>query len=103
MAIYGNLEEAGLPDVLQLLSLGRKSGCLSVEDGEMHGEIYLSGGKVTFASVSGRTERFGEMLVKNGLITRDQLQTAVDTQARGPKRQLGHILVDSGQVDRADL
>ena len=103
MAIYGNLEEAGLPDVLQLLALGRKSGCLSVVDGEMHGEIYLSGGKVTFASVSGRAERFGEILVKNGLITRDQLQVAVDAQARGPKRPLGHILVDSGQVDRGEL
>jgi hypothetical protein len=103
VAIYGNLEEAGLADVLQLLALGRKSGCLSVADGALHGEIYLSGGKVTFATVTGSAERFGEILVRNGLITRDQLQAAIHEQARGPKRQLGRILVDAGQISRADL
>ena len=30
MAIKGSLNEASLPDVLQLLSMGKKSGCLSV-------------------------------------------------------------------------
>ena len=30
MAIRGSLKEASLPDVLQLLSMGKKTGCLSV-------------------------------------------------------------------------
>ena len=30
MAIKGSLREASLPDVLQLLTLGKKTGCLSV-------------------------------------------------------------------------
>jgi len=32
MAIKGSLKEASLPDVLQLLALGQKSGCLSIAD-----------------------------------------------------------------------
>ena len=30
MAIKGSLKEASLPDVLQLLAMGKKTGCLSV-------------------------------------------------------------------------
>ena len=32
MAIKGSLKEASLPDVLQLLSMGQKTGCLSVAE-----------------------------------------------------------------------
>ena len=32
MAIRGSLKEASLPDVLQLLALGQKTGCLSIGD-----------------------------------------------------------------------
>ena len=32
MAIKGSLKEASLPDVLQLLALGKKTGCLAVSD-----------------------------------------------------------------------
>src|SRR5438128_3129089 len=32
MAIKGSLKEASLPDVLQLLALGQKTGCLSIAD-----------------------------------------------------------------------
>jgi hypothetical protein len=30
MAIKGSLKEASLPDVLQLLAMGKKTGCLAV-------------------------------------------------------------------------
>jgi len=104
VAIHGTIEEAGLPDVLQLLSLGRKSGCLSVDDGTTHGEIYLEVGRVTYAAVANRIDRLGEILVKAGRITRQQLADAAQEQTRrSSKRQLGRILVDSGKIDRSDL
>ncbi len=103
MPIQGNIEEAGLPDVLQLLSLGRKSGCLTLVDGETQGQIYLDVGRISYATVASRLDRLGDMLVKSGRITQQQLSTAVDEQRRSGKRQLGRILVDSGQIDRAEL
>jgi len=101
--IQGNIEEAGLPDVLQLLSLGRKSGCLTLVDGETQGSIYLDVGRISYATVANRLDRLGDMLVKSGRITQQQLGTAVEEQRRSGKRQLGRILVDSGQIDRAEL
>ncbi len=37
MAIKGSLKEAGLPDVLQLLALGKRTGCLAVADRQNFG------------------------------------------------------------------
>ena len=103
MPIQGNLEEAGLPDVLQLLSLGRKSGCLTLSDGEMQGHIYLDVGRVSYATVANRLDRLGDMLVRSGRITQQVLDAAVEEQRRSSKRQLGRILVDSGKIDRGEL
>jgi len=101
--IQGNVEEAGVPDVLQLLSLGRKSGCLSLTDGDVQGHIYLDVGRISYASISNRADRLGDMLVKSGRITQQQLTAAVEEQGRISKRQLGRILVDSGRIDRGEL
>ena len=40
MAIRGSLKEASLPDVLQLLSMGKKTGCLSVGHRGSFGYIF---------------------------------------------------------------
>ncbi len=103
MPIQGSIEEAGLPDVLQLLALGRKTGCLSLVDGALAGHIYLDVGRISYATVANRLDRLGDMLVKNGRITQQQLDTAVAEQGRTSNRQLGRILVDSGRIDRAEL
>ena len=43
MAIRGSLKEASLPDVLQLLAMGKKSGCLSVTHRNNFGSIFFDG------------------------------------------------------------
>ena len=103
MPIQGTIEEAGLPDVLQLLSLGRKTGCLAMVDGALHGEIYLDAGRISYANVANRLDRIGDVLVKLGRITQDHLKEAVDEQARGNKQQLGRILVDFGRIEHGEL
>jgi len=101
--IQGSIEEVGLPDVLQLLSLGRKTGCLAMVDGALHGEIYLDAGRISYANVANRLDRIGDVLVKLGRITQDHLKEAVDEQARGNKQQLGRILVDFGRIEHDEL
>lgn len=103
MPINGSIEEAGLPDVLQLLSLGKKTGCLAMVDGALHGEIYLDAGRISYANVANRLDRIGDVLVKLGRITQEHLKEAVDEQARGNKRQLGRILVDFGRIEHGEL
>ena len=54
MAIKGNLSEASLPDVLQLLAMGSKSGCLTLHVDKASGSIYFENGRISYASLSDR-------------------------------------------------
>jgi tetratricopeptide (TPR) repeat protein len=103
MAIKGSLKEASLPDVLQLLSMGQKTGCLSVADQSNFGYIYYDRGLITYASIVNRRDRLGDILVKGGLITPEQLQAAIDLQSRRRDKRLGELLVEVGSISRPDL
>jgi tetratricopeptide (TPR) repeat protein len=54
VAIRGNLSEASLPDVLQLLAMGNKSGCLTLHVDDSSGSIYFDSGRISYASLSNR-------------------------------------------------
>ena len=104
MAIKGSFKEVNLPDVLQLLAVGRKTGCLKVTDGSNFGSIYFSEGKICYASLLNRPDRLGERLFSRGLISSQQLQEALDFQQReGGARRLGGILLEKGLVAEADI
>ena len=103
MAIKGSLKEASLPDVIQLLSLGRRTGCLAVADRQNFGYIYFDEGKLSYASIVNRRDRLGDILVRNRRITPEQLQAAVDMQDEARERKLGEILVELGAIARQEL
>jgi tetratricopeptide (TPR) repeat protein len=98
MAIKGSLREAALPDVIQLLYLGRRSGCLAVADRQSHASVYFEDGWVTHAAIVNRRDRLGDILVKTGQITPAQLEQAIALQAMGHGRRLGEILVSNGAL-----
>jgi len=80
MAIKGSLKEASLPDVLQLLALGKKSGCLAVADRQNFGYVYFDEGRICYASIVNRRDRIGDLLVKNGRVSPEQLEEAIALQ-----------------------
>jgi tetratricopeptide (TPR) repeat protein len=92
-AIQGSLADVPLPDICQLISLGRKSGCLTVTDRSNFGYVYFEDGRVVYAFVLNRPDRLGELLVKNGVIEPDDLSEAMEEQGRESQKRLGEILV----------
>ena len=54
MAIRGSLNEASLPDVLQLLAMGNKTGALTLIVPGNGGTICFDNGRICFASVQNR-------------------------------------------------
>lgn len=103
MAIRGSLREASLADVIQLLFLGRRSGCLSVADRQRHGSIYFEDGWVSYATIVNRRDRLGDMLLASGIITREQLDQALALQGTAPSRRIGDLLLDMGLISPAEL
>lgn len=103
MAIEGQLSDVGLADIMQLLAVGRKTGCLTVTDRSSFGYIYMEEGRVIYANVLNRPDRLGELLVRNQVIDRDELSRAMEQQARQPGLRLGRILVDRDTITEEDL
>ena len=98
MAIRGSLKEASFPDVLQLLALGQKTGCLSIVDGTKFGSVFFQHGKIAFGAIVNRRDRLGDSLVKRGFVTKEQLDEALRMQGSQPNKRVGELLVDAGHV-----
>ena len=103
MAIRGSLREASLPDVLQLLSMGQKTGCLSVAHRSSFGSIYFDRGRICYATIVNRRDRLGDILVKSGLVSREVLDEAVAAQEQERELRLGDLLVARGAITRDEL
>lgn len=103
MAIKGSLKEASLPDVLQLLSLGKRTGCMAVADRQNFGYIFFDQGRISYASIVNRRDRLGDLLVKNGRLTAEQLEEAIRLQGERRDKKLGEILLGMGIIARDDL
>ncbi len=103
MAIKGSLREASLADVVQLIYLGRRSGCLSVASERNFASIWFDDGWIVFASMVTRNDRLGERLVAAGRLSASQLEQAVAAQAAVPGQRLGAVLVRLELLSRAEL
>jgi tetratricopeptide (TPR) repeat protein len=103
MAIKGSLKEASLPDVIQLLFLGRRTGCLALADRHNFGTIYFDEGHIVYAAIVNRRDRLGDILLRSGKITAAQLDAAIARQESDRDRKLGEILLELGALGRPEL
>ncbi len=103
MAIRGNLSEASLADVLQLLALGQKTGCLSIAREGSFGTVHFAGGRIVHAELVNRRDRLGDRLVRTGAITPDDLARVMAARAPQDDRDLAHALLEQGLIEREVL
>jgi tetratricopeptide (TPR) repeat protein len=103
MAIKGSLKEASLPDVIQLLFLGRRTGCLALADRHNFGTIHFDEGHIIYATIVNRRDRLGDILVRNGRVAAEALQQAIDRQDGDREHKVGEILVELGALTRQEL
>lgn len=99
MAIRGNLSEASLADVLQLLALGRKSGRLSVAREASFGTIDFGDGRIVHAAIVNSREGLGERLLRAGAIGADDLARVGAALGAHDDRQLSMALAARNLVD----
>ena len=122
MALHGSLQTMSVPDLLQFLAVGRKTGLLNFTHGKVVKGIYFEEGVIVGSSTNDPREYFGQMLIHYGKITEEQLQVAMEAQrtdanspagnqeqeskenSQGPeRRRLGQVLVDSGVLTKAEV
>lgn len=96
MSLVGNLEELGLGEILQIISLSRKTGVLSLSSRGREGSISFRNGQVVRAASSTFQQSLGEVLIQKGIIDLATLRKALALQqAKGFSERLGVILVNN--------
>ena len=104
MSLAGKLEELRLPELLQVLALGGKSGKLALTRPDGFGLIVLRRGKIIYAVCNGVRETFGHILVCRGLVDEPTLAKALERQFRSRAEQrLGTTLVEMGALTAATV
>ena len=104
MALEGTLRDFSLSDIFQLIGLQRKTGVLTLRSPEDIVTVSFLDGRVVGAdSLNKRLEdRLGQVLLKTGAVTREELELALKKQMETLER-LGHILIGRAVVSREDL
>jgi hypothetical protein len=104
VALKGTLKDFGIAEILQLIGQQAKSGVLHLESRDDVIHIAIADGSVVRAESAGRKtrERLGTMLVRAEVISKEQLEYALDLQKRSLRR-LGDILVEQRLVSKEDL
>ena len=104
MALAGTLKDFGLPDIVQLIGLQRKTGTLHLKTTGEAVKVVFDGGNIVAAesSMSRPSDRIGAALVMQGSITSEQLQEALSVQKQTMQR-LGHVLMAENMVEEETL
>jgi hypothetical protein len=99
MALEGTLRDFSFADILQLISLQRKTGVLTLKHEEKLVTIsFVDGFIVGSSSLNQHPEdRIGLILLKRGELAEDELEAALRRQEETLQR-LGRILIDSRVV-----
>ncbi|UCG38929.1 MAG: DUF4388 domain-containing protein [bacterium] len=75
MSLVGRLEDLSLGEILQIVSLSKRSGLLRLESPEGKANIFIRAGKVIYAARSDEKEGVLSLLVHHGLIETGQLES----------------------------
>lgn len=102
MGIVGNLRTMQLEELLQWLSLSKKTGTLAFNTEKVSKKVFFQDGLIVASSSSRPEEHLGHFLVSHGLINEESLAKAIELQETS-KMLLGKILITRGWLTEQDL
>src|SRR5258708_7057191 len=102
MAIHGTLTTMSVPDLLQFLANGRKTGNLKFGRSKVIKQIFFEEGVIVGSYSNDPREYLGQMLIHYGKLDEARLQEAMETQRLSGGR-LGEILITKEWLTAADV
>lgn len=100
--LKGRVSDFRISDVLIGLQRTSKTGIFTVQNGSIVRTVFVRGGDMVFAASNQEEERLGDMLLREGKITRAQYDHAVIEMKRTKQRQ-GAVLVRLGYLKPQQL
>lgn len=91
-----------LPEVLQWVTIGRKTGSLSFVKDKTKIQIFMQDGKIISSRSNDPTKQLGQFLLFQGKITESQLKRAFELHLQS-KILLGRILVQENMISTEEV
>ena len=100
----GNLTETPFSDVIAKLCQQEATGTLTCRAKSTEKSVYLKNGQIIFSTSKDENDRLGEIMVKNGKITRSQLERSLDLHRKSAGlKKIGAIFVENGFISPKEL
>jgi CheY-like chemotaxis protein len=94
MQLVGNIEDLGLGEILQIVCFSRKSGTLKLNSRKREGSLVFKNGQVVRAASSVIKEGVYDIMIKEKLLTTEQLKNAIVIQKNdGFRESLESVLI----------
>ncbi|MCB9421670.1 MAG: DUF4388 domain-containing protein [Ardenticatenaceae bacterium] len=104
MALKGNLRDFSTTQLLNLISLARKTGTLSIQNSGEEAHMSFQEGKLIYAYMGDeRVNHLAQILRKAGKLSKEQAHI-IETKVQGKTdRQIGYLLIQAGHVTQSDI
>jgi hypothetical protein len=102
MSLSGNLKTMELAELLQWITLGRKTGSLAFIQNKVKNYIYFRDGGIVSSRSNEPTKQLGHFLLFQGKISEEQLRQGLELQQRH-HQHLGKILVQQGFISQQEV
>ena len=94
MSLVGNLEDLPLADILQIVSLSKRTGILTIETDEGKNIIVFKSGLIVSAACpSPKIKNLGQILMERQILTQAKLSSLLDLQKSRGNEPLGSIIL----------
>ncbi|MCK4321624.1 tetratricopeptide repeat protein [candidate division WOR-3 bacterium] len=103
MSIKGSLNDISIADILQMLSLGNKTGELTITKDENLVNLYVESGILKGVLWMNREDKLGKILVEKGYIDDETLNKVLSFQETQPDIPLGELLLDLDLTDKETI
>lgn len=103
MALKGNLRDFSTTQLLNLINLARKTGTLTIENGEV-ARMSFREGKLIYASMGDEASNsLASILEKAGKLSGEQARIIQSKANETSEKHVGHMLIRAGYVTQSDI
>ena len=100
--LYAELPIVDLGDLLSAINRTHKTGVVTLREGQIEKTLFFKSGELSFASSTNPDDRLGNTLWRNGMISRENLDMAVELMEREHLR-LGEAIMKVGEMTPRDI
>jgi hypothetical protein len=100
MSLAGRLEDLALSDVFQILSIGRKTGTLTIKGSRGTALVVFKNGMIVRAETDDLEKSLADNLREAGLIKDTVFHLAAEVKKKLPSKSMADILFELGSVSR---